>query len=241
MTKEFAKEIKSLGPKLINWTGDVRSPIPKWFYDIAHEVDLTLFSSITDAAQMVADGYKANFLQIGYKETLYKPISTIKKGIVFLGNNYKSVFPLSEYRFKIVSMLKTNFKSLFSLYGHGWPSHFEAVNLNNNFLEEARVLGSAEIVISLSHFNYSRYFSDRLLRALGSGAFVLSHEYTDIDKDFQVGKHLMTFKNEYDLMEKIKYYLLNKEEANIISSAGQKFCEENCTNMVRLHELESFL
>jgi spore maturation protein CgeB len=240
LTQDFASKIKSFNVQLINWTGDVRSPIPTWFYKIGKIVDLTLFSNDTDAKKMRQDGFNAHFLQIGYNETIYKPLDykIEKKGIVFFGNNYGKTFPLSEYRYIMVKNLKKMYGSFFSVYGDGWPSHYNAINLNDNYIEESRILASSEIVISVSHFDYSRYFSDRLIRALGCGAFVISHNYQNITDDFIVGEHLVVFRNLIELQNKINYYLNHKDMAIKIAKEGQNFARLNCTNRNRLDEMQ---
>jgi spore maturation protein CgeB len=104
----------------------------------------------------------------------------------------------------------------------------------NKQYEEAYTYASSSIAISYSHFNINRYFSDRLIRAMGSGCFTLSHHYDGIELDFEVGKHLDSFTSLAGLKEKIDYYLEHEDERNKIASEGYKHVHENFTtrNMV---------
>lgn len=87
--------LKSFG-KVFNWTGDVRTPIPKWYYQVASSnVVHTLFSNMRDVKDFK---HPCGYLDIGYDENVYYPKSVKKDiDIVFMANNY-NVFPNSKAR-----------------------------------------------------------------------------------------------------------------------------------------------
>ena len=209
---------------LINWSGDVRDPLPQWFYDF-DPYCITCFSNMRDVIKI-----NGEFLQIGIDPKIYNPQPAEKKtDIVFMGN-FSGGFPLSEYRLQTVEFIRTlgyNFK----VFG-GWPG--ANGNLMRHQDEEAQEYREAKIGLSISHFSIDRYFSDRLLRIMGCGCFALSHHYPGIEIDFEVGKHLDTFKNACELEEKIKYYLQNEDERERIAAAGCELVHEKFTtkNMV---------
>jgi glycosyltransferase involved in cell wall biosynthesis len=206
-----------------NWTGDVRTNID-WYIKLGKYL-ITLFTNETDVIKMRSLGLRADYLQIGYDDKYYYPSHTeCHNNIVFCANYYQNNnFPLTKYRVDIANALKQNFGDRFNLYGKDW--HLQSLsaeksNVNNE--QEAQIYRTSAIAINCSHFNYIRYSSDRLLRELSCGAFVLSHNYDGYNKDFEDGKHFRTFKDIKQLIELCHYYLDRPIERKIISEQGCK-------------------
>ncbi len=224
------KALKKTGCYVMNFTGDVRVPIPTWYYNMAQIIDVTLFSNQTDVDKMISDGFNSKFLELGINEEIYTsagPSNTCKR-IVFFGNNYgESRFPLSERRIQMVEFMKQRFGPLFGVYGNGWKQ-FDG-NYNSSQMSEAAAYRGSEIAINLSHFDYKNYSSDRLLRILGTGTFCLSHRYQNIDDRFIDGVHLKTFDSFLELEYLCKYYLAHPEERKQIADAGRELCHNNYT------------
>lgn len=240
--KETLQKINNKTTKIINWTGDVRKEVPTWMIDYSNVVDLTLFTNENDIQTCLANGIKADFLQVGFDKIHFNPLG--EKGnypeILFLGSNYGDMFPLSSFRRQMVERLKNEFGSRFGLYGGGWDKNDNNFTLpllphmnqtQNNYIkyadgnissyaEEGKAYRSCKIAINLSHFAYSRYSSDRMFRILGSGAFCLTHRFPDIEKDFKIGEEVVVFDSLEDLCNKIRYYLSNEKEREIIAMRG---------------------
>ena len=106
------------------------------------------------------------------------------------------------------------------MYGGNWRPHLSSEFEYVNNQQEAEIYRTSAIAINCSHFNYSRYSSDRLFREMASGAFVLSHAYKDYDIDFENKKHLVVWNDIPELIEKCHYYLGNKSERDIIAKQG---------------------
>lgn len=222
--------------KIVNWTGDVRYPTPQWFIDIGRHIHLTLFTNMHDIEHVRKYGIKADYLQIGVPDKIFKPEGcghVDAPEIVFFGNNIGG-FPLSHYRADMVRKLRNTYGKRFGCYGINWGPGIKSIT---NQEEEASYYRSAKIAINLSHFDYPRYTSDRLLRAMGSGCFVLSHAYQDIEKEFENGKHLQTWSNFTELFEMIDFYLERKDEREKIAKAGCKHIHANHTWSNRINEL----
>lgn len=219
----------------VNWTGDVRHPLPQWFKTLAPYFDLTLFSNMQDVDTMNALGYKAGFIDVGFDTKVYKPkgLKVDCPEIVFFGNNYGRTFPLSRYRADMVNTLKSLYHNRFGVYGTGWNT----TCLNNDGLTEAAIYRSCKIAINVSHFSIKRYSSDRILRLMGSGAFCLSHKYPDMHHDFTEGEHLVTFDDFKDLRTKIDYYLNHDPQRELIAERGCAHVHTNCTWEKRLTPL----
>jgi len=231
VAEELSKETK-----LINWTGDVRYPTPKWFLDIGRKIHLTLFTNMHDVDFLRAHGVKADYLQIGVPDNIFKPEGEVKANvpeIVFFGNNVGG-FPLSQLRMDMVRKLKERYGKRFGHYGINWGKDTFSVTDQN---EEAKYYRGAKIAINLSHFNYPRYTSDRMLRAMGAGCMVLSHYYDGIELEFEEQKHLDIWNNFTELFEQIDYYLAHDEKRKEIAAAGSKHIHENHTWRNRINEL----
>lgn len=230
----------------VNWTGDVRHPIPHWYYELGQHIDITLFSNMYDVEMMNKVGINSGFLQVGFDETIFTPEG--KRGyyppIIFLGSNYCSTsnFPLSALRQQMVSRLVAKYGQQFMAYGHNWQeTQGKEVFLNPT--QEAEAYRTALISINLSHFDYGRYSSDRMLRLMGSGGFCLSHNFKQIEDDYVVGKHVAVWNGIEDLLNKIDYYLEAHNEREKIRKAGCEFVRANYTwdnVMIELKKLLGF-
>src|SRR3990167_2735098 len=187
--------------KVVNWTGDCRSPLPRWFLEVGRQIHLTLFTNMPDVEELRRYDVKTEYLQIGFPDKIFTPEGDKREEaeIVFFGNNVGG-FPMSKFRQDMVDALAKRYGNRFKAYG---------INLGNGFggefnqHEEAKIYRGAKIGINCSHFNYSRYSSDRIFRLMGTGVMCLSHNYNDIDKEFEVGTHLDIWNTIEGLFDKI--------------------------------------
>ena len=236
-----AKELNEKGVHIFNFTGDVRQPLPEWYLALAPYVT-TLFTNMYDVNYVRSFGHRAEYLQVGYNHYVYKKDGLKDKTapqIVFMGNNYGKTFPLSQDRINLVGRLKRKYGNNFKVYGSGWERGTE--NLNHRQDREAEIYRGAKIAINFSHFNLSRYSSDRLFRILGCGTFCLTHRYKDMNLEFEDGKHLCAFDNINDLCAKIDYYLRNEHERREIAKNGNELCESTCTWGHRISQLKNMI
>jgi glycosyltransferase involved in cell wall biosynthesis len=235
---EMAKEMSKY-TKIINWSGDVSQHEGwyKWFIDIGKVIWLTLTSNETDPEILQKAGIKADYLQVGFDNVWYKKKEPVKglPEIVFCCNDYGS-FQLSAYRVEVVKALKEHFKERFQIYGSGWQQHgIYTQRIGNTY--EADLYNSCKIAISVSNFQFKRYFSDRLLREMACGAFVLSHWYENYEADFKDGQDFVIFKDLNELIEKAEYFLEHDEEREKIAKSGHDKVHKEHTWDVRCKEL----
>jgi hypothetical protein len=228
-----AKQIKGF---TINWTGDVRQPTPKWFIDIGKEISLTLFTNMHDVDYCRAQGIKADYLQVSFEHDLFMPgrfSHPVYPEIVFLGNNYDDKFPLSGQRSKMHNILSQRYGKKYRTFGHNW---YKSQHLNLD--QEVKCYNTCKIAINHSHYELSRYSSDRLFRIMGAGAFCLTNYFRDIEKEFEPGKHLETWKDFNELISKIDHYLVHEDKRKQISANGCKLVHEKYKWPDRIKELE---
>ena len=240
---EIAEQIPGF---VVNWTGDVRQPTPKWYFDMGKKIDLTLFTNTHDVMVLKKAKINANYMQIGFNHRIYLPDGSTNNTyppVVFMGNNYgdnpttkKPMFPLSQERRDMVAYLTASYGRDFQVYGIGWgKSHWLHTE------EEAIAYRSAKIGINQNHYSLSMFSSDRLLRIMGSGAFCLSYKYPGIEKEYKIGKHLDVWENFHDLREKIDYYLGNDYQRTTIARAGCEYVHNHCTWKKRIAQLSKMI
>jgi glycosyltransferase involved in cell wall biosynthesis len=212
---------------VFNWTGDVRSDI-SWFIEIAPYV-VTLFTNVTDVNTIKSLGFRSEYLQCGYDDKIYFNENRKRyDNIAFCGNYYpEAQFPLTKDRVEAVRLLKTHFPENFNLYGFNW----DAASLKSEGIadnkKEALLYNVTSLGLSISHFNYSRYFSDRLLREMACGCCVLSHRFKDCELEFTDGKHIVYWDDHKDLLRKIDYYIAHPEKARELGNAAAEYVKQN--------------
>lgn len=236
INEECVKTLKSYGCFVVNWSGDVRAPIPQWYFDIGQHIDLTCFSNMHDVRQLIKDGLKSEYLEIGYDPEIYQPEGRKipSKDIVFMGNNYGGTyFPLSDYRIQMVDFLKKTYPDNFAVYGNGW--NFKFGEWNSSQPDEAAVYRSAKVAINLSHFAYERYNSDRILRIMGTGVCCLAKSYKGIEEDFTQYKDVLIWENFDSLKIMIDQALENDKMREEIALNGLNLMRDKFTydSMIR--------
>jgi spore maturation protein CgeB len=217
----------------IGFSGDVRDPLPNFYIKYGNHINLSLFTNDNDVEKCRQKGVNSDFIHVGYDTNIYTDNGTVIENhpeIVFMGNNYGNNFHLSNDRKNMVDFLYSSYGSQFVVYGEGWKNIVpNSKSLMFSHYEEAMAYRSSKIAINYSHFNYSRYSSDRLNRILGCGCFCLSHNYLNIEQDFIPGKHLDIFNNLDELKQKIDYYLKDENLRKLIAKNGNKKIEQSYT------------
>lgn len=64
----------------------------------------------------------------------------------------------------------------------------------------------------------------RLFEATGCGVMILTKEHDSLTDYFEAGKEVATYRDQLDLIQKIRYYLQHDAERQEIALAGQKRC-----------------
>lgn len=104
--------------------------------------------------------------------------------------------------------------------GKAWPA------------EMARIYGRAKIVVNAC---VNRDVNMRVFEAMASGALLITDEAEGLEDLFQDGRHLVIYRRDEDLFERIAYYLEHEEERAAIARAGQGrvFAEHTYTHRIR--------
>ena len=71
-----------------------------------------------------------------------------------------------------------------------------------------------------------------------AGVFLLCYDQPELADHFVPEKECVVFRNERDLLEKIRYYLSHQDERNAIAQAGQK---RTLAQHLHCHRLQTLL
>jgi glycosyltransferase involved in cell wall biosynthesis len=205
---------------VVNFTGDVRHPLPAHYVETGSLIDCTLFCNYTDVYEARRQGINAEYLQYGIDPEIYYPDQPSVKApeIIFCGNNYVNQFELSIKRSQMVDFLKKEYGSRFGVYGTNWQ--YNDGNYMGDQKGEAHIYRACKIGINLSHFDYERYSSDRMFRLMGCGALCMTHRYAGLHLDFEPGVNVVAWDTFEHLKHQIDYYLEHEDERKQIAQAG---------------------
>jgi spore maturation protein CgeB len=225
----------------INWTGDVRQPTPQWYIDLGKAIDLTLFTNIADVDTLRANGCSADYLQIGFDPNVFRKLPDVEKDIdiVFMGNNYGNMFPLSQLRSEMVNRLYAVYGDRFRVYGQPWPIPSQTVEHNTH--AECEIYNRAKIGINLSHFDLGMYSSDRIHSIMGSGCFCLTKWYPGIEKEFEPANNIGIWRDLDELIELVGDYLKFDGIREPIAKAGYDLVHSRDTWQRRIEQLKTML
>lgn len=187
ISRRFPEALRAMGCFSINWTGDVRHPLPQHYIDTAPYFDVTSFTNMVDVEIIRSMGHRSEFLQIGYDERIFNTDGAGERsGVVFLGNNYAAYkFAESDSRREMVRAMAEAFPDEFTVYGMSWEGIVPDKN-NGGYLHEglsADVLRSALVAVGFDHFHRPGFASDRILRATACGCAVVNQYYEGIERE----------------------------------------------------------
>jgi acetyltransferase-like isoleucine patch superfamily enzyme/tetratricopeptide (TPR) repeat protein len=86
-------------------------------------------------------------------------------------------------------------------------------------LRQGRIVFNGEIDFSVGETGGMRFFE-----ATGVGSFLLTEHHADVGRYFEPGVEIETFKDNHELLEKIRYYLAHPEEREAIAARGHERC-----------------
>lgn len=234
---EHVQRIKIHGRVVVNWSGDVQIPMPNWYAELG--ADLTLLTNESWVKQLMAQGINAAYLQIGFNQEIFHPWGRKRENtepIIFLGSDY-GLFPLSQERRDMVNFLRKRYGDKFGCYGTGWKPPCEKLN----WYDEAAAYRSCKIAIGHSQVELERYTSDRLFRAMGSGAFYLTKRYPEMEEDYHPGVHLDYWEDPDELGGRIDYWLDNDVERQDVAFTGSEWVHAEHTWLDQAYRLTELI
>lgn len=173
-----------------------------------------VFVNQKDAVEMFAkDGVKAKWLPHAVEPKAYpnKPIAMKKYDIGFVG------YVTFEKRVDMLDKLFAAFPNFY--YGQAL------------FEDCAEIYRKSRIVFNTAATDD---LNMRCFEATATGAFLLTEDIPTIHELFDVGKHLVTYKNMDDAIEKARYYIEHEDEREKIARAGMIHTLKNHTYQHRI-------
>lgn len=217
-TSEMSERLRqAAGPDatLVLWSGDVRTsgqqPVERWLVAAGQHFDLMLFDSTTYPRKLALDERvpaACGYLGCGIDPALnpWEPGAGEDGPAVFLGTNYAHLD--GGERERILYQVSDQLYGQLAIYGHGWGgSRLEAIA--RPFVgqaEASRIMRRAPVTISMSLFqDLERYSSDRLKRALCSGAVVALRPFPEMaGLGLEPGKNCLTWQTAEDLVDLLR-------------------------------------
>jgi ubiquinone/menaquinone biosynthesis C-methylase UbiE len=81
----------------------------------------------------------------------------------------------------------------------------------------------------------------RTFEATGSGAFLLTEHFGNLQRYFEPGKEIETFRDKKELIEKIDYYLAHPEKCRQIARRGQQRCLKDYSMEKRAEDFDRIM
>jgi glycosyltransferase involved in cell wall biosynthesis len=246
ITVQSLIKAKEIVPNAIftNWTGDIRSYVPKGFRSVSKVVDCSLISNTGQLDLYINAGcHNVKYWQIGYnpKDFYPKHKDFFKYNLSFAGSVYKE-FPDSNLRYVISKDLKEYYKHKFGLFGSGYPNNL-AQFIPMHELND--IYNDSVCTLSISNFNdVSHYFSDRLLMCLASGRPTIIYRFPGCIDYFSHMNDCFIVNNTQDIIDSVNYCIKNPEHANEIGYNGwlKAYSQHSfCSRIIELLDMVGLL
>lgn len=210
---------------VVDWCGDIRAEIPQSMINMSDAVDWVMLSNKPQVVQLRRMGKRAEFLPSGCATNIYKPTKPNREkypaDIIFLGSGGRH-YPNSELREKMVIGLHERYGDRFAVYGRGWNKRkYPFVKPFIEPIEEEPVAySSCKIAVGINAFKWDGYTSARMWKAMGSGAFYVTHYFPGIGDWFTRSEDIEWWNTLNELFSIIDYYLKRDDERRRVARNG---------------------
>lgn len=241
ISRKFPQKLNEAGCFTVNWSGDVREPMPNWYVNLSKHFDVTAFTNMPDVEEIRAMGHRSEFLQIGYDERLYNTDGEGERsGVVFIGNNYRFGYPQSAAREEMVKRMAEVFGPEFVTYGIGWDGLVPSTTIGGYVREpgDADVLRRSSVAVGMDHFFRAGFASDRLLRATACGCAVVQWHYDSIEVEHP---HVIAVRSLDEMVGAVRTLLADPIEAGRLGALNAANTLANHRWDNRVKQIESWM
>lgn len=161
---------------------------------------------------MPQEGQKVFFLPHAAEPQAYPKFEILKRwDVCFIGHIQNTI---NHNGFTRLDALDRLFKEFPNFYFGTRNPLDPKLNL---FDDAAKKFCQSKIVFNVS---IKDDINMRVFEALSTGSFLLTNSIPTLSDLFQDGKHLVTYQNLDDMVEKAHYYLVHEDEREKIAAAG---------------------
>lgn len=260
---ETLKKIKAQGIITVNWFLDsVLASIRK---DVAQEV-----SPFYDYFFIVDTEDVLNYIKIGARYIKTMPLACnpeVHKRVALseaekksYGNDVCFLGTLEPRREKVLAQLADFDLGIWGRWQEERPELKRCYRKQQLYGEEAvKIYNASKIVLDIpmpsaekgaSLFGTKASFTarpdefcltPRIFEVPACGAFLLTAENPYLDKLYEIGKEIICYRDEKELLELVKYYLSHPDQRKLIAQKGQRRALDDHTYERRLKEMFAFI
>jgi hypothetical protein len=239
LDKEFILKIKKHVRLVV---GQIASPLPPvgrfGSYDL-------VISSLPNIVRKLRDAnVPSEYLPLSFEHTILEKVSRTERTFpcTFIGGISKNHLE----RFNLLK--KISRKIDFHIFGYGRNEIEKNTEMYKKHHGEVwgremyEALGKSIITIN-KHIDIAENFANnmRLFEATGMGALLITDKKNNLNELFEVGKEVVAYEDDEDLIKKIKYYLSHEGERKKIAVAGQLRTLKDHTYRRRMEQLKKIL
>ncbi len=217
---ETLLKIREISPKtrLVNFFGDDDTLYDTYSRFIAPFLDGCLVFQPDYIARYARDGIKNVYRLAGVNTEYYRPMKVKKRyDVSFIGT------PKSD-RYAIIKFLISKGVNV-SVFGAGWeryPDIQRHVKGPVRKEDMVRVINESKISISFTkNYDGKPHCKGRVAEICACRSFLISEAFEGYRKIFRANE-LVMFKDEHDLLKKIKHYLAHEKERESIAARGYR-------------------
>ncbi len=204
----------------------------KYRFEKALQFDYIFFNQLraltefTEWSHKIGFNKKAYWLPHAAEPQAYPRYPIIKKyDVAFIGHMQDVKNCNGMNRLDTLDGLFKKYPNFY--YGHRHP----AFTGKNMFEDAAKRFSESRIVFNIS---ITDDINMRVFEALSTGSFLLTNWTPTLGDLFEDGKHLVTYRTEKEMLEKVAYYLEHENEREKIALAGHREFMDNHTYRNRL-------
>jgi spore maturation protein CgeB len=249
---EWLHEVKKKGIKLVQWYIDpvMRDWLPP-FVEIA-DIFFTMSDGLVDEFRKInpvvfwlTQAFEPSFFQINH--VTEDDVKTFSAEVAFVGNLGSRPHYLVR-RDYLQRVIKEGYQ--FKWWGPCLPKKLSTIPLifgklgrsyGGKFVwgeEYAKVARFSKVFLAFDAMPHIRKsMSSRMYTAVGCGAFYMCRYVDGIEEVLEPDREIVTFHDEDEMIEKIKYYCGRDDERNKIAEAGQKRVLNEHTYEIRTKQM----
>jgi spore maturation protein CgeB len=185
-------------------------------------------------------GLPAFYLPEACNPKWHRPVTPTQEQRAFYGCDIASQGSLHHYRAKFFEAL-TGFDV--KIWGPLAPAEIRSSSrrfVQGHYVaeqEKSIAFRSAKILVNCMNYAEARGVNNALFEGMGCGAFQICDNQPTLAEFFKPGKEVETFRDRFELIEKIRYFLKHPDERNEISERAWQRAHREHTYQNRLEEM----